>query len=78
MKYFLISSGLVIGAASLFIIGTYWSSGFLMLTMCPGTLVAIWFNGYAAQKSGIRITMGNPNSSKKATRQRNNTGAEYS
>jgi len=57
MKYFLLSLVMMIGAAVFFVIGTLWGSSFLMLTMCPGALIAIWFNGFAARASGIRISL---------------------
>lgn len=58
MKMFLVTMGCLLAATILFVLGATAQNGFLMFTMCPGAIVALWLNGFAfasGSKSFARI-----------------------
>ena len=57
MKFFVFSIIAIIATGALFILGAMIDWPFLMISMCPGALVALWLNGFAFRSSGIRIVV---------------------
>lgn len=55
MRAFAASAGFVV-ISVMFFIGFASSAPVLMLVMCPGALLALWINGYAAARAGLKIT----------------------
>lgn len=74
MKMFLISFCCLIAASLLFVFGAMGQNGFLMLTMCPSAIVALWLNGFAfatgskafakglAKLAGLQVVEASPQS----------------
>jgi hypothetical protein len=57
MKIFVFSIIAILATSALFLLGAMIDWPFLMISMCPGALVALWLNGFAARSSGIRIVV---------------------
>lgn len=57
MKRLAVATVVMVLAILAFIAGAWNGSTFLILTMCPGSLVAIWFHGFVFSKAGIRISL---------------------